>query len=106
MKEFLQQIGLEALHVDALPAGDETSDKDIAEYADTHGYIVMTKDFDFYHSHMILGRPQKLLILTTGNIKNRRLFDLIRANGLLIKNLFSSCPYVELSNEGIIGHAS
>lgn len=105
MEEILQQIDFGSLHVDALPGGNETSDKDIAHYADRHGFIVMTKDFDFYHSHMILGWPQKLLIITTGNIKNRKLFDLIRSNGLLIKNLFASCHYVEFSNEGIIGHS-
>ena len=102
--EILQTAGLDSVHVDSLPNGDETSDKDIAIHADQHGLIVITKDSDFYHSHMILGQPKRLLLLTTGNIKNRALFDLIRHNALKIKALFETCNYVEMTNDSIIGH--
>jgi predicted nuclease of predicted toxin-antitoxin system len=104
MCEILQTAGLDAIHVDALAQGDESSDKDISIYADHHNLIVITKDSDFYHSHMILGQPKKLLLITTGNVKNRGLFDLLRANALIIKDLFESCNYVELTNDSIIGH--
>ena len=102
--EILQTAGLDSGHVDSLPNGDETSDKDISIHANQHDLIVITKDSDFYHSHMILGQPKKLLLLTTGNIKNRALFDLIRNNALKIKGLFETCNYVEMTNDGIIGH--
>lgn len=52
----------------------------------------------------ILRQPKKLLLITTGNIRNRRLFDLIRANAQTIHNLFNSCSYVEMANDSIIGH--
>jgi predicted nuclease of predicted toxin-antitoxin system len=102
--EILQKAGLHAIHVDSLPDGDESSDKTIALYADQHNLIVITKDSDFYHSHMILRQPKKLLLVTTGNLKNRALFDLFRANALIIRNLFESCNYVEMTNDSIIGH--
>ncbi len=102
--EILYSAGLDAVHVDSLPDGDESSDKDIALFADQQGLIVITKDSDFYHSHMILQQPKRLLLITTGNIKNRRLFELVRANAQTISNLFNSCNYVEMTNEGIIGH--
>ncbi|EMR04343.1 hypothetical protein ADICEAN_00506 [Cesiribacter andamanensis AMV16] len=53
---------------------------------------------------MILQQPKRLLLITTGNIKNRGLFDLIRANAQTLKALFNSCNYVELTNDSIIGH--
>jgi predicted nuclease of predicted toxin-antitoxin system len=53
---------------------------------------------------MILGQPKKLLLITTGNIKNSGLFDLVRANASMIKGLFESCNYVELTIDSIIGH--
>jgi len=90
--------------VDSLPKGDESSDLEITEYADKHDLMVCTKDFDFYHSHMVLNRPNKLFLITTGNIKNRQLFDLIRENTLIIKNILTSCKFIELTNDGIIGH--
>lgn len=102
--EILQLAGLDAIHIDSLPKGDESSDRDIALFADQNDLIVITKDSDFYHSHMILQQPKRLLLITTGNIKNRGLFDLIRANVHVIQNLFVSCNYVEMTNDSIIGH--
>ena len=102
--EILKELDLEAIHVDDLAKGDETPDNEITNYADQNELIVITKDSDFYHSHMINGRPGKLLLLTTGNIKNIKLFELIRANAMTIKGLFETCDYIEMSNDTIIGH--
>ncbi|MGK7389149.1 MAG: DUF5615 family PIN-like protein [Candidatus Cyclobacteriaceae bacterium M2_1C_046] len=102
--EILEKAGFTSLHVDSLPKGDESPDKEIVKYADNNDLIVITKDLDFYYSHMIMGQPKKLLLITTGNIKNKNLFDIIRNNISNLKNLFDSCNYVELNNSGLIGH--
>jgi len=102
--EILSKKGFEAEHVNALPDGDGSSDLVISEYADKNKFITVTKDLDFYHSHMISRKPSKLLLISTGNIKNRTLFDLIRDNLTHIKVLFGSCDFVELTNESLIGH--
>lgn len=102
--EILKSVGLDSMHVDSLPKGDETSDKDISLFANENDFIVITKDTDFYHSHMIVGEPKKLLLIITGNIKNNALFNLIRTNFSTIKSLFESCNYVELTNDSIVGH--
>jgi len=99
--EILNDYGIEAIHVNALPAGDETSDNEITEFSDKNGYTVVTKDLDFYHSHKRFGRPQKLLLITTGNIKNRALFDLFRNNMKTIKHLAGPSNYLEISEEGV-----
>lgn len=83
--EILNQVGLDSIHVDELPKGDETPDSEITKTADLENLMVVTKDFDFYHSHMALGKPRKLFLITTGNLKNRQLFDLFRNNILIIK---------------------
>lgn len=102
--EILNQLGLESIHVNELPKGDETSDLEITKFADRENLIVVTKDFDFYHSYMTLGKPKKLFLITTGNLKNRQLFNLFRNNALLIKNALNRSSFVELSNEGITEH--
>ncbi|MFC2186575.1 DUF5615 family PIN-like protein [Fulvivirgaceae bacterium LMO-SS25] len=102
--EILQQIGIESIHVEQLPKGDETSDNEITKFADLENLTVLTKDFDFYHSHMALGKPKNLFLITTGNLKNKQLFDLFRSNSLIIKNALSNSSFVELSNDGIITH--
>lgn len=103
--EILHSVGFEAVHVDGLPKGDETPDGDIAAYADRGGLMVMTKDADFYHSHMIRNRPERLFLITTGNLKNRALFDHIRNNAVTIRLLLETCSFIELSNDGVIGHS-
>jgi predicted nuclease of predicted toxin-antitoxin system len=100
--EILSQLGLESIHVDSLPKGDETPDAEISSFADEQNLILVTKDFDFYHSHMTVGKPAKLFLITTGNLKNRQLFDVFRNNILIIKNALDRSSYVELNNEGIV----
>jgi len=102
--EILDDLGLESIHVDELPQGDETPDSRITQYADDNDLTVLTKDYDFYHSHMVSGKPGRLLLITTGNLKNKQLFDLFRKNNVLIINALQRSSFVELSNEGIIDH--
>ena len=102
--EILNQLGLKSIHIDELPQGDETSDIEIIKFADRENLIVVTKDFDFYHSYMTLGKPKKLFLITTGNLKNRQLFNLFRNNSLIIKNALNRSRFVELSNEGLTEH--
>lgn len=45
--EILKQLGLESMHVDELPKGDQTLDMEITKFADLENLILVTKDFDF-----------------------------------------------------------
>lgn len=67
-------------------------------------YKVLLDQASFYYFHMIRGQPKRLLLITPGNIKNKELFNLIRANILHLQNLFTSCNFIELTNNGLIGH--
>jgi len=64
----------------------------------------VTKDFDFYHSHMTIGKPKKLFLVTTGNLKNKQLFNLFRNNASIVRNALDRSSFIELSNEGITEH--
>jgi len=102
--EILFDLGLESMHVLDLEHGDESTDNQISTYADKHDLIVITKDLDFYHSHMTLGIPNKLFLIGTGNLRNRKLFDLIRNNILLIKKALEKSNFIELNNSGLTAH--
>ena len=102
--EILREKNIEAIHVDSLPEGDETLDSVIISYADQHDCRVVTKDSDFYHSHILYGKPRKVLLVQTGNIKNRELFDLFRQYAKTIKRFAVDCTFLELNNEGVFGH--
>ena len=53
-------------HVDNLGMADE-SDIGIWEYAEAHGYTIVTKDKDFYERSTVVGQPPKVIHLTLGN---------------------------------------
>lgn len=54
--EILEAIGADSIHVDSLPEKDETSDREITIYVDAHDLTVVSKDSDFYHSHLSTGQ--------------------------------------------------
>lgn len=100
--EILEKIGIKTIHVDDLPDGDETPDNQISEFADQNNIFVITKDSDFYHSYMVKNQPKKLFLISTGNIKNKQLFDLIRNNSIIISEMLKRKNFLELTNSGII----
>lgn len=94
----------DAIHALELANQDRSTDKEIRDAADKTDRTVITKDTDFYYSYMTLRTPRKLLLITTGNISNNKLFGLIRTNIHKIEELFRRCDLVELSNNEIVGH--
>jgi predicted nuclease of predicted toxin-antitoxin system len=61
-----------------------------------------TKDADFVNSHLLHARPAKLLLISTGNISNRELEQLVVP---LIPDLvreFQAHTFLELGRAGII----
>ena len=102
--KILASRGLEALHVDDIPNGDEVLDPEIARYADQHELIVISKDIDFYHSYMLKQSPKKLLLITIGNIKNKMLFDIFRQHMKRIDQLYKRYDFIELGNNGLNTH--
>jgi predicted nuclease of predicted toxin-antitoxin system len=65
--------GCSGTHTLDLPARNRTSDQDVMAFANQNGAVVVTKDSDFVDSHLLLGRPAKLLLISTGNISNNEL---------------------------------
>lgn len=69
----LQAAGHDAIHTRQLPAENRTTDEVINALSLREQRVVVTKDTDFYHSHLLHGRPWKLLLVRTGNIRTRDL---------------------------------
>jgi predicted nuclease of predicted toxin-antitoxin system len=101
---ILQQYGHDAYHTLDLPHQNRTNDDEIMQFADTHDCIVTTKDSDFVDAFYLQYRPQKLWLLSTGNISNRDLDALIRANSEQVVALFQQYRFVELSRTDLIVH--
>lgn len=105
LAQALQSEGNDAVHVSALPAGNRTSDAEVARVADAAGRVVVTKDRDFRESHLLARTPQMLLIVTTGNITNHDRMVLFRKHLDAIVDFLSQAAFVELSHDRLIAHS-
>ncbi|HPC60394.1 MAG TPA: DUF5615 family PIN-like protein [Verrucomicrobiota bacterium] len=70
---LLQAAGHDAVHTRQLTDQNRTHDEVINELSLREQRVVVTKDADFYYSHLLLGKPWKLLLVRTGNIRTREL---------------------------------
>src|SRR5215216_4920225 len=104
LARMLQQHGHQVYHTLDLPQQNRTDDDEIMRFADMHDCIVTTKDSDFVDAFYLQHRPQKLWLLSTGNISNRDLDTLIRSNIDHVVTLFQQYRFVELSRTDLIAH--
>jgi predicted nuclease of predicted toxin-antitoxin system len=65
--------GHDAIHPSRLAAQNRTPDETLNELSLREQRVVVTKDLDFYHSHLLHAKPWKLLLVRTGNIRARDL---------------------------------
>jgi predicted nuclease of predicted toxin-antitoxin system len=106
LAQLLAQAGHDSIHTSGLPNGNRSTDREIAEFADAAGRVVITKDRDFRDSHLLVGSPQRLLVIATGNIRNVDLVALIDANLGAIVSALDEARYIELGTESLIVHRS
>ena len=104
LKLWLIVNGFDAVHTTDLPEQNLTGDLVIAAVADQENRTVISKDSDFLKLHILQGKPQKLLLLTTGNIVNRDLLALFEKNFATAMKLFASYHVVEMNNSFLAGH--
>ena len=100
----LGDLGHDVLHTRDLAAGNRTPDLEISVRADHDGRIVMTKDADFVVSHIAFRRPERLLLVSTGNIPNSTRESLILGNLTDLDHAFREADFVEISSDELIVH--
>lgn len=97
----LRAAGHDVVHTSQLPAQNRTTDQVINEVSLGEQRIVITKDSDFYHSHLLNGEPWKLLLVRTGNIRARELKELFQKHWPAIETALSQNSLVELDRQTI-----
>lgn len=80
LADWLKDRGFDAIHTLELPESNRSNDKEIIRAADQGDRVVVSKDSDFFDDHILMGEPKKLLVIKTGNIKNRELIRLFEKN--------------------------
>lgn len=101
---WLINKGYDAIHTIDLPQQNFTGDMDIIKLSMNEKYIVISKDSDFFDYYVLKQQPYKLIFLTTGNIINKKLFDLFENNFSQLQRLIEDHQVVEMSNFTITVH--
>ncbi len=101
----VQAQGHDAVHTLDLPDGNYTSDKQINELSLEDQRVVVTKDADFVNSFLVLKRPFKLLLVSTGNITNRELEVLFLSQLPKLVDAFKDHSYIEVNRTSFIVHS-
>lgn len=104
LAQFLGSAGHDAVHATELPAGNRTTDGRIAELADGESRVVVTKDRDFRDGHLLTRSPQRLLVVTTGNITNAALQLLFEKHLNAIVTALDEADFIELGADSLIVH--
>lgn len=104
LKFWLIESGCDAVHTRDLPDANKTDDLDIIKVAENESCTIISKDSDFLKLHILSGKPQKLLLITTGNIVNKDLLVLFERNFETAMKLFKTYKVVEMNNFFVMGH--
>ncbi len=102
---WLKTKGFDAVHANDVPhTAGKLTDIAICKFADEHNLIVITKDEDFWQRYLLMKEPQKLIYITTGNIKNTDLIRLFDLNIQLLLTHIESHNVIEINQNGLFIH--
>jgi predicted nuclease of predicted toxin-antitoxin system len=95
------QHGHDATHTLDLPTGNSTKDPLINQLSLLEQRVVVSKDSDFFYSHVLQGCPWKLLLIKTGNISAQDLCILLERHLQTIETLLQTHSLVEIDRLSI-----
>jgi predicted nuclease of predicted toxin-antitoxin system len=98
---LLGDAGHEAIHTSQLPAQNRTSDQIINDLSLDEQRAVISKDTDFYYSHLLYRKPWKLVLVRTGNISTRDLKVLFAKNLAAIILALNQNSLIELDRQAV-----
>jgi predicted nuclease of predicted toxin-antitoxin system len=99
---WLTAAGCDAKHTLDLPDGNRSSDEQVNDVAELERRVVISKDADFVDSHLLRGRPAKLLLISTGNASNAELEALFVPLIPDIVREFGVNSFLELGRAGLV----
>ncbi len=104
LARWLGSKGYEAVHTSDLPEGNRTDDGALNARSVRDQSVLVTKDEDFVDSFLLRHEPHKLLLITTGNIRNQELERLFAENLEQIVQSLETCDFIELDRTSLIIH--
>lgn len=97
----LARHGHDANHTLDLPAKNSTKDAVINRISIDEERVVISKDSDFFYSHLVLGRPWKLLLVKTGNTSTEELCSIFERHLPKIETALEQHTLVEIDQTAV-----
>ena len=98
---LLQAAGHDARHTLQLPKQNFITDNAINALSAKEKLVMISKDTDFYYSHLLRQEPYKLVLVRTGNIGIRELKGLFARNLPAIEQALKKHSLVELDRSEV-----
>ena len=104
LSEFFSAHEIESKHTLELPKKNATPDSEIIQIANQEQRIIISNDRDFLDNYILDGSPEKLLLVSTGNINNQNLIRLFENNLETLNSLFEEYSLIEINEDEIQVH--
>jgi len=75
---------------------ENSTDREIWEYAKREGYTIVTFDSDFYDLTLVLGIPPKVIWLRFGNTSTENLITILTENQSIITEFIENPEYHQI----------
>ena len=100
--KVVESFGHDALTTQDLPEGNNSTDEQINAFSLSDNWIVVTKDKDFYYSHILRKLPRRLLLVRCGNFRLNDLRSLFERHLHEIEAAFEEGDLVELFSDQVV----
>ena len=101
LREVFAKAGQEAMHTLDLPDQNASRDGALNRVSVMEQRVVVSKDTDFYYSHLLHGRPWKLVLVRTGNMGLKDTKALFERHLPAIITALSTCTLVEIDRQSV-----
>ncbi len=101
LRHVFAAAGHDAMHTLDLPEQNASRDGILNSVSMAEQRVVVTKDTDFYYSHLLHGRPWKLVLLRTGNMSLRDTRQMFEQHIPAIVTALQTCTLVELDRQQV-----
>lgn len=101
LRSVFQAAGHDAIHTLDLPEQNTSRDGVLNEVSMKESRVLVTKDTDFYFSHLLHGRPWKLVLVRTGNLGVKATKRMFETHLPAIEELLDNCTMLEMDQTQI-----
>jgi predicted nuclease of predicted toxin-antitoxin system len=101
LRQIFSAAAHQAIHTLDLPNQNASRAGILNSVSMSEERVVITKDTDFYYSHLLHGRPWKLVLVRTGNLSLKATRDMFQQHLPAIVAALESCTLVELDQKKV-----